>query len=496
MNFLAISLSEEFTHFTLDNILLIGSVLLFASLLASRTTKYGVPTLLLFMFIGMLAGQNGPGGIVFNDPKITKFIGVIALSFILFSGGLETKKQDIRPIIKQGIILSTLGVLITSLAVGTFVAWIAHWPLVNGLLLGAIVSSTDAAAVFSILRSRSLGLKGNLKPLLELESGSNDPMAYLLTILFTVMSSNTDTSFITFVILFFKQIVLGGVIGYGSGLAMQRIFNWIKLEFEGLYAVLLITLVLFTFSLTDFVGGNAFLAVYLAAYVLGNSDFIHKKSLTKHFDGQAWLMQIILFITLGLLAPPKQLISYIGIGMVISLFLILVARPISVFLSLLFFRMHLREKLFISWVGLRGAVPIVLATFPLIAGIGKSQEIFNLVFFISFTSVLIQGTTLPIVAKWLNLTVPVMLKKKSVIDLEQAWGTKSLYKTIRIDSNYHCIGKSIVDLKLPNTIIIALIERKNKFFLSDGATKIMDGDVLYVMADNEKALESLYVCLT
>ncbi|MGC9151825.1 MAG: potassium/proton antiporter [Microbacter sp.] len=363
-------------------------------------------------------------------------------------------------------------------------------------LLGAIISSTDAAAVFSILRSRSLGLKGNLKPLLELESGSNDPMAYLLTILFTVMSSNKDASVMTFVILFFKQLVLGGVIGYGAGLFMQRIFNWIKLEFEGLYAVLMITLVLLTFSLTDFLGGNAFLAVYLAAYTLGNSDFIHKKSLTKHFDGQAWLMQIILFVTLGLLVVPKQLLPFTGIVMVISLFLILIARPLSGFLSLLLFRMQLREKIFISWVGLRGAVPIVLATFPLVAGISKSQEIFNLVFFISLTSVLIQGTTLPIIAKWLNLNVPVTLKKKSVIDLEQAWGTKSIYKSIRVEANFHCIGKSIVDLKLPNTIIIALIERKNKFFLSDGATRIMDDDVLYVMADNEKALESLYACLT
>lgn len=495
MVILASILFPNFTNITLDNILLIGSVLLFASLLASRTTKFGVPTLLLFLFIGMLAGQDGPGGIVFNDPKIAKFIGAIALSFILFSGGLETKRQDIRPVVWHGISLSTLGVILTAVTVGLFVSWVAHWSIIEGLLVGSIVSSTDAAAVFSILRSRSIGLKGNLKPLLEFESGSNDPMAYLLTISFTYLLANKEASAGALVFLFFKQMILGGVIGYGMGLAMHRIFNWIKLEFEGLYAVLLITLVLFTFSFTDFVGGNAFLAVYLSAYVLGNSDFIHKKSLIKHFDGQAWLMQIILFITLGLLVAPKQLIPYIGIGLLISAFLILIARPISVFTALFFFKMRIREKFFVSWVGLRGAVPIVLATYPLIAGIGKSQDIFNLVFFISFTSVLIQGTTLPIVAKWLKLTIPVNLKRKSVIDLEQAWGTKSIYKAVPIDTRFHCIGKSIVDMKLPNTLVIALIERKNKFFFSDGATKIMDGDVLYVMADNEKAIESLYACL-
>ncbi|WP_183414401.1 potassium/proton antiporter [Microbacter margulisiae] len=496
MLLLSNTLFGDFTHITLDNILLVGSILLFASLLASHTTKYGVPTLLLFLFIGMLAGENGPGGIVFNDPKIAKFIGAFALSFILFSGGLETKKQDIQPVLWHGISLSTLGVIITAVSVGLFVAWIAHWSIVEGLLVGSIVSSTDAAAVFSILRSRSIGLKRQLKPLLELESGSNDPMAYILTISFTFLLANKEASVSTLLFMFFKQMILGGVIGYGMGLLMHKVFNWIKLEFEGLYSVLLITFVLFIFSFTDFIGGNAFLAVYLSAYVLGNLDFIHKKSLTKHFDGQAWLMQIILFITLGLLVTPKQLIPYLGIGLLISAFLIVIARPLSVFLALSFFRMHMKDKLFVSWVGLRGAVPIVLATYPLLAGVSKASVIFNVVFFISITSVLIQGTTLPLVAKWLKLTVPMNLKRKSVIDLEMAWGTKSIYKAIPVDASFHCIGKSIVDLKLPDTIIIALIERKNKFFFSDGATKIMNGDVLYVMADNEKAIENLYACLT
>jgi cell volume regulation protein A len=480
---------------TIDNILIIGSLLIFISLLASRTAKYGIPSLLLFLLVGMLAGSDGPGGISFYDPRIAKFIGAIALSFILFSGGLGTKKADIKPIFWQGILLSTLGVIITCTTIGLLVSTFTNFSLIEGLLLGAIVSSTDAAAVFTILRSKSIGLKGSLRPLLELESGSNDPMAYFLTIVFTYLLSNKDATYISLIPMFFKQMLLGAAVGYGMGIAMHKIINWIKLEFEGLYSVLLITLVVFTYAFSDYIEGNPFLAVYISAYVLGNSDFIHKRSLTKHFDGQAWLMQIIMFITLGLLVFPKQIMPFIGIGLLISLILIFLARPISVFLSLILYKIGLRKKLFVSWVGLRGAVPIILATYPLTAGVEKATIIFNLVFFISVTSVLIQGTSLPLVAKWLKLTLPVSLKKKSVLDLELAWNTKSIYNTVLIEPSYSCIGKSIVEIGLPNSIIIALIERDSKFFISDGSTKLFNGDKLYIMADNSKDLEDLYICI-
>jgi len=333
---------------TLDNIVLIGSLLLFISLIASRTTKYGVPTLLLFLLVGMLAGSDGPGGIYFYDPKIAKFIGAIALSFILFSGGLETKWVDIKPIFWQGFTLSTLGVIITALVIGTFVTLLTDFSILEGLLLGAIVSSTDAAAVFSILRSKSIGLKGHLRPLLELESGSNDPMAYFLTIVLTYLVANKDATYISLVPMFFKQMIIGALVGYVMGRIMPKIINWIKFEFEGLYSVLLIALVLFTFAFTEFVGGNSFLAVYISACILGNRDFIHKKSLIKHFDGQAWMMQIIMFVTLGMLVFPSHIIPYIGIGLLISLVLIFIARPLSVFLSLMFFKINFRNKLFIS----------------------------------------------------------------------------------------------------------------------------------------------------
>ena len=480
---------------TIDNIILIGSILLFVSLVASRQTRFGIPTLLLFLLVGMLAGSDGPGGISFDDPKIAKFIGAVALSFILFSGGLETKWNDIKPVFWQGISLSTLGVIITALTIGFLVYLFTDFTILEGLLLGSIVSSTDAAAVFSILRSKSIGLKGNLRPLLELESGSNDPMAFFLMIIFTYLLSNPEATYLSLIPMFFKQMILGAGVGYLMGIIMHKILNWIKLEFEGLYSVLLITLVLFTFSFSELIGGNVFLSVYISACILGNKDFIHKKSLIKHFDAQSWMMQIIMFITLGLLVFPKQILPYFGVGILVSLLLILIARPLSVFISLVFFKLDFRKKVFVSWVGLRGAVPIVLAIYPLTAGIDKSNIIFNLVFFISVTSVLIQGTSIPLVAKWLNLAVPVNLKKKSVLDLELGWKTKSLYSVVSVESGISCIGKTIVDLGLPNSIIIALIERDNKFIISEGATTIHANDKLYIMADDEISMGKLYKCL-
>lgn len=480
---------------TIDNIILIGSVLLIVSLVVSRQSRFGIPILLLFLLVGMLAGSEGPGGISFEDPKIAKFIGSVALSFILFSGGLETKWNDVRPVFWQGVSLSTIGVILTASIIGFLIYIFTDFTILEGLLLGSIVSSTDAAAVFSILRSKSVGLKGNLRPLLELESGSNDPMAFFLTIVFTYLLSDPEATYLSLIPLFFKQMILGAGIGYLMGIAMSKMLNWIKLEFEGLYPVLLITLVLFTFSFSEFIGGNAFLSVYISACILGNRDFIHKKSLIKHFDGQSWLMQIIMFITLGLLVFPSQILPYLGIGVLLSGFLIIVARPLSVFISLALFKLDFRKKLFISWVGLRGAVPIVLAIYPLSAGVGKANIIFNLVFFISVTSILIQGTTLTLVAKWLRLAVPVNIKKKSVLDLEMGWKTKSLYNIVPIEMGYGCIGKTLVELGMPSSIIIALVQRNNKFFVSEGSTILHSGDKLYVMADDEGSMEKLYDCL-
>lgn len=480
---------------SLDNILLLGSVLLFVGLIGTRTTKYGIPVLLLFLAVGMVAGSDGFGGISFNNPEATKFIGAVALSFILFSGGLETRWGDVKPVIWQGVVLSTIGVILTAVIVGVFVTLVTDLSLLEGLLLGSIVSSTDAAAVFSILRSKSIALKGNLRPLLELESGSNDPMAYFLTICFTFLLTHRDVPYSSLLLLFVKQMALGGLVGYAMGRIMHKTLNWIKLDYDGLYSVLLIALMIFTFSFTDFVDGNAFLSVYISACVLGNRNFIHKKSLIKHFDGQAWLMQAIMFITLGLLVFPKQLVPFMGTGLIISFVLIAVARPLSVYLCLWSFRISNRKKMFISWVGLRGAVPIVLATFPLTAGIEKSNIIFNLVFFISITSVIVQGTTLSFVAKWLNLSLPVQVRKNSTFEKELTLRNKSIMVQTIIESSCPCLDKSMVELSLDGAVTIASIERDGKYFTPDGKTKLQKGDRLSVLADDPAAIRKFYTAL-
>lgn len=394
-------------HLTIENIILIGSILLLISIIAGRASyKYGVPTLLLFLGIGMLAGSDGIGNIHFDNPGIAQFIGVVALNFILFSGGLDTKIKEIRPVAKQGVILSTLGVFITAMTLGLFIWWLTDFTIYESMLLGSIVSSTDAAAVFSILRSKNMGLKDNLRPTLELESGSNDPMAYVLTIAFLSLVLNPEKSLTSVIPMFLSQMAIGAVLGIVFGYISKLAINKLKLGFEGLYPVLAIAMMFLSFSVTEFVKGNGFLAIYICAIYLGNQPIAHKENIFKMFDGLAWLMQIVVFLTLGLLVFPSQVIPIAGIGILISLFLIFVARPVSVFVSLAPFRMGFKRKLYISWVGLRGAVPIVFATYPLIAGIEKAGMIFNIVFFISVTSVLIQGTTLGVVAKWLGLSQP------------------------------------------------------------------------------------------
>ena len=479
-------------NLTIENILLVGSILLFASIVAGKTSyRFGVPVLLLFLTIGMLAGADGIGGIYFDDPQISQFIGIVSLNFILFSGGLDTNWSSVKPILKQGIVLSTVGVLLTALTLGGFVYWVTDFTIYESMLLGSIVSSTDAAAVFSILRSKSLALKSNLRPTLELESGSNDPMAYVLTISFLTLVVNQDQSLVSILPMFFLQMILGAVAGFGFGKLSKFIINRIKLDFEGLYPVLVITLMFLTFSATDFFGGNGFLAIYICAVYLGNQDIMHKKTILKMYDGLAWLMQIVLFLTLGLLVFPSEIIPFMEIGLMISLFLILVARPVSVFLSLIFFKMKLRRRFYISWVGLRGAVPIVFATYPLLAGIEKADMIFNIVFFISVTSVLFQGTTLSIVAKWLGVALPEVSKELTSTELLLAENPKQLMREITVSKQSSAVGKELVNLKIPAEVFIALIKRNDNFIIPHGDTTIEENDILTILADTEKTIEEV-----
>lgn len=479
-------------NLTIENFLLIGSLLLLASIFAGKTSyKFGVPTLLLFLGMGMISGSEGIAGIHFNNPQYAQFIGIVSLNFILFSGGLDTNITSVKPILKEGITLSTLGVFLTAFTLGGFVYAVTDFTIYESLLLGSIVSSTDAAAVFSILRSKSLALKTNLRPTLELESGSNDPMAYVLTISFLSLVVNQEQEVWTLIPLFLQQMILGTLLGFGFGKISKLLINKIKLDFEGLYPVLVIALMFITFSATDFFGGNGFLAIYICAVYLGNQDIIHKKSILKFFDGLAWLMQIVLFLTLGLLVFPSHVFEVFGIGLVISLFLIFVARPLSVFISLIPFKMKNRRRLYISWVGLRGAVPIVFATYPLIAGIEKAEMIFNIVFFISVTSVLIQGTTLSLVAKWLHVALPEKVKPMGATDMLLSDQPKTLMQEININENSAVIGKKIVDLGFPKNAIITMIKRDDKYITPNGSTVINLNDSLIILYDKPEGLEKI-----
>lgn len=483
-------------NLTIENIVLIGSILLLISIVVGKTTyKFGVPTLLFFLAIGMLAGSEGIGGIHFADPKAAQFIGVISLNFILFSGGLDTHWTSVKPIARQGLVLSTLGVLFTAGILGMFVWFVTDFTIYESLLLGSIVSSTDAAAVFSILRSKSLALKSNLRPTLELESGSNDPMAYVLTIMFLTLVIHQDQSIVSIIPLFFKQMIIGGIAGLVFGRLSKFVINKIELDFEGLYPVLVIALMFITFSVTDFAGGNGYLGIYICAVYLGNQDLIHKKTILRMYDGLAWLMQIVLFLTLGLLVFPSHIVPYIGIGLLISLFLIVVARPVSVFLSLSFFKMQQRRRLYISWVGLRGAVPIVFATYPLLAGIDKANMIFNIVFFISVTSVLIQGTSLPIVAKWLHVALPEKAKPVSETDRITLDLPKSSMQEFEIRPDSYAANKRVVELNFPKSAHIMMIKRNGEYILPNGSVEIEAKDILSVLADDQEDFSKVKECL-
>jgi len=475
-----------------DNILLISSVLLLISVLAGKAiNRLGVPTLIFFLVVGILAGSEGIGGIYFDNTALAQFIGVVALNFILFSGGLDTHWKSIRPILWRGISLSTIGVLMTSVVIALFMHYVFGFTMAEGMLLGAIVSATDAAAVFSILRSKGIGLKGYLRPLLELESGSNDPMAYFLTIALTGIVATGETNVAQLVPQFFAEFLLGGAIGLLMGKASVWIINHIGLKTEGLYPVLTLALALFTYSATHSIGGNGFLAIYLSALIMGNSNMLHRRSLTRFYDGQAWLMQIILFLTLGLLVFPSRILPLAGIGLLIAAFVMFVARPVGVFTALAFFKSNTRSKLFISWVGLRGGVPIVFATYPLLAGVAKAELIFNLVFFISVSSVLLQGTTLSLVARWLRVSIPANARKKVGLDFDAADTIRSERAAITVPPGAKVIGRQLYELGIPDTVQLLLIEREQVFIKPVGATRLMRGDILSLVAADKESIEAV-----
>jgi cell volume regulation protein A len=471
-------------NYPIEYILLGASVLILLSIFASKAaSKLRVPALLLFLVVGMLAGSEGPGGIYYDDPWSAQLLGVLALAYIIFSGGLHSSWKSISPVLRSGIPLSTAGVFVTAVLAGLFAHLVLGFSVLTGFLLGAIVSSTDAAAVFSVMGSSRTRLKGNLKELLEFESASNDPVAVILTISIIHLITNPDASFMSMVYVLFMQVILGLLFGYGMGRAMVFIMNKLRLDFEGLYPVLTLSLVLFTYGVTASLGGSGFLAVYIAGIILGSSEFINKKSLTRFHDGIAWLLQITMFLILGLLVFPSDLIPVIVSGLLVSIFLIFIARPAGVFLSLSLSRLSMREKTFVSWVGLRGAVPIVLATFPLLAGIPESHTLFNIVFFIVISSVLLQGTTIPLISRWLGVDEPFGGKKSRNLEFEFPYDENSETAEFGIPSGSGVAGKQVVELGLPESALIMLIKRGDGSVVPRGSTILEAGDVLLVLAE-------------
>jgi cell volume regulation protein A len=469
----------------IEYVMLGVAVLLLASVVASKASgRFGVPALLVFLVVGMLAGSDGPGGIEFDNPALAQSLGIIALTFILFSGGLDTRWAAVRPVLRESMLLSTLGVVITAVLVAVCARLILGCSLLEGMLLGSIVSSTDAAAVFGILRSKNLRLPVRLRSLLELESGSNDPMAVFLTVGMIALILQPDLGAARLSLMFLAQMGLGGVVGYSMGRVMVFTLNRLDLEFEGLYPAVTLALVLLTYGAAAGVGGNGFLAVYVAALILGNSDFLHKRSLIRFHDGLAWLMQIAMFLTLGLQVFPSRLPEVAASGLTIACVLMFVARPAAVMLLLLGSRLSWRERLLVAWVGLRGAAPIVLATFPLIAGVSKAGLMFNIVFFIVLTSGLLQGSTIGWVAGRLGLIERATQPHVDPLELVSN-GDRDIVE-FSIGASSPANGKRIVDLALPPDTLVLLVERGGIHMIPRGGTALEQGDHVLILTAKEQ----------
>lgn len=474
----------------IEILMLVVSVLLLLGIFASKiSSRLGVPAMILFLVVGMMAGSEGPGGIHFDDPRLVQSLGIIALAYILYAGGLDTNWQFVRPVVREGLALSTIGVGITAFLVGWFVHATMDFSWLEGLLLGAIVSSTDAAAVFAVLRSRNVNLSGELKPLLELESGSNDPMAVFLTTGILILMTSATASIASLIPLLMWQMAIGGGIGFLLGKGGVLLINRLQLDYEGLYPVLTLAMVPLIYGFAALVKSNGFLAVYVAGIVIGNSSFVQKKSLLRFHDGLAWLMQIVMFLVLGLQVFPSHLIPVISVGLLVAAFLMLVARPVSVFLGLSLSKLSLQEKSLISWVGLRGAAPIVLATFPLLAGVAKADMIFNLVFFIVLTSALLQGSTIPLVARWLSLEAAPGGQKGTKPLTGSVISESGVLHLITVSPESAAAGKQLVDLCLPEGVLIVYIERGAELVVPGGRTIVNVGDRLHLLATEASMTE-------
>ena len=480
-----------------ENFLLIGAILLFVAVMAGKVAyRFNAPALLLFLAVGLFFGYEI---LSFNSPELTQFIGMISLCIILFSGGMDTKLSEIRPVLAEGITLATAGVLVTALMLGTFIYFVAPWlgfefsfPL--ALLLASTISSTDSASVFSILRTRRQGLRENLRPLLELESGSNDPMAYILVVLLIRMlgGDGEEVSFGGAIFMFVVQMAVGALVGYLFGRVSVWIINKININNASLYSVLLLACVFFTFSFTSLIKGNGYLAVYIAGLIVGNNKLVNKRTVTTFFDGITWLFQIIMFLMLGLLVNLDEVIKWqtLLLGGAAGLFLMFVARPVATFTCLAPFRTLSRKaRTYISWVGLRGAVPIIFATYPLVDDIEGANIVFNVVFVMTILSLIIQGTTVSNVAELFGLA---FTEKESKFESALQDKVKSAFTEIAVTENMLASGNTLNKVSLPDNTLVVMVCRDGDYFVPKGNAELHMGDKLLILSDRNDELQAHY----
>ena len=480
-----------------ENVVLVGALLLFVAVMAGKVAyRFGAPALLLFLGVGMLFGLNF---ISYRSVEMTQFVGMIALCIILFTGGMDTKFSEIKPIIGPGVVLATVGVVMTAFVLAGFVWLVAPWlgieiPFALALLLASTMSSTDSASVFSILRSKKQGLKQNLRPLLELESGSNDPMAYMMTILLISVVSNTSSGvgLGMSVVFFVVQMVVGALSGYLIGRLAVWTINRINLVNHSLYSVLLLAFIFFSFAFTDLIKGNGNLAVYLSGLVIGNHKLQQKRPLTVFFDGFTWLMQIVMFLTLGLFVNSNELLEprVLILGGLVGAFMILVARPLTVFTCLLPFRKFTtKARLYVSWVGLRGAVPILFAIYPLMAHVENAGLLFNVVFLGTIISLLVQGTTVSGMANLLGLAYE---ERESAFSVDMHQDMKSALTEVEVNETMLESGHTLKDITLPENTLVMMVCRDGEYFVPQGKTELKLGDKLLVISDRSEELATTY----
>lgn len=460
--------------------LAIGVILLVAVSSSKLLYRFGIPTLLIFMVLGMLFGSDGPGGIAFSNYEVARKICSFALVFIMFYGEFSTNWKIAKPVAVRSILMSTLGVVITAITTGLFCHLVLKTTLLEGLLIGSVIASTDAASVFAILRSRKLNLKGGLASLLEIESGSNDPVAYMLTIVtLTLMSNDTETS-LGLVLLY--QIVFGILVGFVLAKLSGFVLKRVNLEIDGLYPIFVTAIAIVAYAFSETIGGNGYLCVYIVGIYLGNTRFIHKRSLVHFFDGISWLMQILLFFTLGLLSFPSHLPKIALSACAIAIFILLVARPLATFLILSWFKTPIKQQLFVSWVGLRGAASIVFAIYALTYNVAIKNDIFHIVFFVSLFSVSIQGSFIPLIARKLNLVEEESPVAKTFNDYQEENSTQLVELTIQDDNPW--ANKSIMEADIPEEILVVMIKRKQEVVVPKGSTMMKPGDIL-VLSGND-----------